>query len=64
MSYTRKKHSWDPQDGFRTDKCHHCGAIRKWDVNFQKIVYYNSRGQGPFFWAPACVPVNQMQTKN
>ena len=64
MGYTRKKHEWDPQDGFRIDKCKLCEGTRKWDAGFQRIVYYNSRGEGPFFWAPACIGVNQIQTKN
>ena len=48
------KHKWTPQDGFRIDKCEHCGAIRKWDQGFGRIIYMTASGNGPYFWAPCC----------
>ena len=33
------RHKWEPQDGFRIDRCMYCGLIRYWDSGYQKIMY-------------------------
>ncbi len=51
------RHSWIPQDGFRRDKCKHCGAIRYWDDGFGRIMYKKEIQEGVYgllYWAPSC----------
>ena len=33
------RHKWMPQDGFRIHVCEHCGVIRYWDGEFQRLMY-------------------------
>ena len=33
------RHKWMPQDGFRIHVCEHCGVIRYWDAEFQRLMY-------------------------
>ena len=47
------KHSWVQQDGFRTDKCIHCGTIRKWDEGWKRVVYLES-GLHLKLFSPSC----------
>jgi hypothetical protein len=48
------RHKWIIQDGFHSDKCEHCGCIRKWDDSFKRMVYFTGDGSGPFFFTPYC----------
>jgi len=48
------RHNWIQQDGFRVDKCEHCGTTHKWDQGFQRIMYFREHDNVPLYWAPSC----------
>jgi hypothetical protein len=52
------RHSWIEQDGFRVDKCEHCGTIRYWDDVYRRIMYKKEISEGVYgpalYWAPSC----------
>jgi hypothetical protein len=51
----KPRHSWkEIVELFRTSICTICDATKKWDSNFQRIVYYDGRGVGPFYKTPPC----------
>jgi hypothetical protein len=50
----KPRHSWVQQIGFRYDRCEHCGATRKWDQGFQRIMYFREGSYAPLYWAPSC----------
>jgi len=48
------RHSWIQQDGFRVDKCEHCGCTRKWDDGWKRVIYLPEKSIGVLLWAPSC----------
>jgi hypothetical protein len=53
-THVRKKHHWSDLDGYQRSTCKDCNAIKYWDNTIQRIVYFDSFGNGPFYWAPKC----------
>ena len=51
----KNKHRWSPVPGwFRKWQCIHCFAVKQWDVGFKRIMYYDGKGNGPFYRTPSC----------
>jgi hypothetical protein len=48
------RHKWVQQEGFRIEKCEHCGTTRYWDEGYQRMMFRKENSGVALYWAPSC----------
>lgn len=60
----KTRHSWSTVPGwFKKWQCSKCNAVKQWEKGWGKVMFYNSRGSGPFFATPKCESFSSTDVK-